>query len=71
MIDASNAGVPSRMWRDLDEFNLISKYDISYSHKINSLRQINYGLGAIKINSFKYCLITTALSSSVTIQMKF
>ncbi len=29
LIDASNAGVPSRMWRDLDEYNLVSKLDIS------------------------------------------
>ena len=29
LIDASNAGVPSRMWRDLDEYNLVSKFDVS------------------------------------------
>ena len=34
MIDASNAGVPSRMWRDLDELNIISKLDFDYKHNI-------------------------------------
>lgn len=69
MIDASNAGVPSRMWRDLDEFNLISKYDISYSHKINSLnaKLIMGSLFSYKNRDFqilRYLLQPVSLSSS-------
>ena len=68
MIDASNAGVPSRMWKDLDEFNLISKYDISYSHKINSLnaKLIMGSLFSYKNRDFQIlrCIQPVSLSSS-------
>ena len=37
LIDASNAGVPSRMWRDLDEYNLVSKLDISLKNNFLGL----------------------------------
>ena len=37
LIDASNAGVPSRMWRDLDEYNIISKLDLSLKNNFLGL----------------------------------
>ena len=69
MIDASNAGVPSRMWRDLDEFNFISKIDASYNHKVGNID------GKLMVGSFfsfkqreyqilRYLLQPVSLSSS-------
>jgi TonB-dependent receptor len=45
---AGNAGVPSRLWRELNEFNVVAKGDVTYDHQfLDEDAKLKFGFSGI------------------------
>ena len=71
LIDISNAGTPSRMWRNLNEYNIASKIDVTREHELfNFDAKLKFGTSySFKYRDYdilRYLILPVNLSSQFT-----